>query len=85
MSLIFVMLASAFAQETPAVEDLPVDAPVIYKAVTEVDMTGVDVTAELVKPTGGLITSVRRPVFHSLARIRHDFDAEMLASVDDIH
>lgn len=55
-----------------------------YKARTEIDFEGVDVTGELVKPQGTLLLDRKKANFNPLIRLREDFNAEMKASIDEV-
>lgn len=55
-----------------------------YKARTEIDFEGVDVTGELVKPSGQLLLDRKRANFNPLIRLREDFNTEMMQSIDEV-
>ncbi len=57
---------------------------VTYKARTEIDFEGVDVTGELVKPQGSLILDRQKARFNPLVKLRTDFNPEMTASVSQV-
>lgn len=73
--------ASAFAQDDEGGED---DRKVTYKAKTEIDFEGLDVSGELVKPAGSVVAETKRAAFNPLIRLRMDFNQEMVESVDEI-
>jgi hypothetical protein len=55
-----------------------------YKARTEIDFEGVDVSGDLIKPSGMLLMDVKRKQFNPLIRLREDFNTEMKQSVDEV-
>lgn len=55
-----------------------------YKERTEIDFEGVDVTGELVKPSGALLLDRKKADFNPLIRLRENFDQEMKQSVDEV-
>ena len=55
-----------------------------YKAKTEIDFEGLDVSGELVKPAGSVVAETKRAAFNPLIRLRTDFAQEMVESVDEI-
>ncbi|MCB9663366.1 MAG: hypothetical protein H6732_04580 [Alphaproteobacteria bacterium] len=55
-----------------------------YKQRTEIDFEGVDVSGELVKPSGALLMDVKRSAFNPLIRFRENFNAEMEQSIDEV-
>jgi hypothetical protein len=57
---------------------------VLYKKKTEIDFEGLDVSGELVKPSGMLLLDRKRANFNPLIKLRSDFNEEMSASVDEI-
>jgi hypothetical protein len=75
---------TAFAQDdtTPGTDDS--GQKVLYKKKTEIDFEGLDVSGELVKPSGMLLLDRKRAAFNPLIKIRSDFNEEMAASVDEI-
>jgi hypothetical protein len=76
---------AAFAQDdetTPGTDDA--GQKVLYKKKTEIDFEGLDVSGELVKPSGMLLLDRKRAAFNPLIKIRSDFNEEMAASVDEI-
>ncbi len=77
--LIPALSTSAFAQETDDSGRV-----IKYKARTEIDFEGVDVTGELVKPRGTLLLDRKKANFNPLIRLREDFNAEMKASIDEV-
>ncbi len=76
--------AAALAQDdtTPGTDDS--GQKVLYKKKTEIDFEGLDVSGELVKPSGMLLLDRKRAAFNPLIKIRSDFNEEMAASVDEI-
>lgn len=69
--------SSAFAQDSGKQQ-------VRYKQRTVIDFEGVDVTGELVKPSGALLLDRRKADFNPLIKLRTDFDLEMVQSVDHV-
>jgi len=69
---------SAFAQDETSGRE------VRYKERTEIDFEGVDVTGELVKPSGALLLDRRKADFNPLIKLRTDFNREMKQSVDQV-
>ena len=67
----------AFAQEDE-------ERTVKYKERTEIDFEGLDVSGELVKPSGALLLDRKKASFNPLIRLRTDFNQEMAESVDEI-
>ena len=76
----------AFAQDSSETTAGTDDAgqKVLYKKKTEIDFEGLDVSGELVKPSGMLLLDRKRAAFNPLIKIRSDFNEEMAASVDEI-
>lgn len=72
---------AAFAQDDEESGD---DKKVQYKAKTEIDFEGLDVSGELVKPAGSVVAETKRAAFNPLIRLRTDFAQEMVESVDEI-
>ena len=83
-----VLSAPAWAQDgdetTDFAETNAEGQTVKYKARTEIDFEGVDVTGELVKPEGQLLLDRRQANFNPLIQVRRDFNAEMKASIDEV-
>lgn len=73
--------SAAFAQDDI---DAETGQRIKYKERTEIDFEGVDVSGELVKPSGALLMDVKRNQFNPLIRFRENFDAEMKNSVDEV-
>jgi hypothetical protein len=83
--LVFALLflaPNALAQATPSD---PPEPRVIYSRVTEIDMDQADVNAPVIRPPLDFTQVAMHKGFNPLIKIRHDFDAEMKASVDEIH
>ena len=70
---------TAFAQDTNTA-----GANIKYKERTVIDFEGVDVTGELVKPSGALLLDRRKADFNPLIKLRTDFNLEMKQSVDQV-
>ena len=72
---------AAFAQDEETTDD---GRKIRYKEKTEIDFEGLDVSGELVKPSGALLLDRKRASFNPLIRLRTDFNEEMKESVDEI-
>jgi hypothetical protein len=70
--------APAFAQDEEEGRE------VRYKEKTEIDFEGVDVSGELVKPSGSLLVDRKKAQFNPLIQLRADFNAEMKESVNEV-
>jgi len=79
-ALVATVSGSAFAQE----ETDDSGRAIRYKERTEIDFEGVDVSGELVKPSGTLLLDVKRGQFNPLIRLRENFNDEMIQSVDEV-
>lgn len=79
------LLAAAmlFASGTALAQDTT-GQQVKYKERTVIDFEGVDVTGELVKPSGALLLDRRKADFNPLIKLRSEFNKEMVQSVDQI-
>lgn len=84
IALVAFMLISpaAFAQDEADAES---GRSIKYKERTEIDFEEVDVTGELVKPQGQLISTVRQASFNPMIRVRTEFNEEMRQSVDEVN
>jgi hypothetical protein len=82
VAISFSATASAQDDTTPGTDDS--GQKVLYKKKTEIDFEGLDVSGELVKPSGMLLLDRKRAAFNPLIKIRSDFNEEMAASVDEI-
>jgi len=74
--VLIIFLATALAEEPAPI--------VVYQERTEIDFESLDITGELVKPEGNLITERTEAVFNPLIRLRTDWNEEMSASVNEI-
>ena len=74
------MSLTALAQD----EDGDSNRQVKYKARTEIDFDGVDVSGELVKPSGSLLLDRRKAKFNPLIQLRENFNPEMRESINEI-
>jgi len=74
--VLIILLTTALAEEPAPI--------VVYRERTEIDFESVDITGELVKPEGNLITERTEAVFNPLIRLRTDWNEEMSASVNEI-
>jgi hypothetical protein len=79
-----ISIASLFLLTTAPAAAQSQDNEVIYRQITEIDMTGVNVSATLEGPNGALINQPTRPEFNPMIKLRKDFDAEMERSVDEV-
>ena len=55
-----------------------------YKSRTEIDFEGVDVSGELVKPSGSLLLDRRKAKFNPLIQLRENFNPEMRESINEV-
>ena len=55
-----------------------------YKEKTEIDFEGVDVSGELVKPSGSLLVDRKKAQFNPMIRLRTDFKPEMRESINEV-
>jgi len=74
--VLIIFLTTALAEEPAPI--------VVYQERTEIDFESLDITGELVKPEGNLITERTEAVFNPLIRLRTDWNEEMSASVNEI-
>ena len=74
--IIFFITAIAFGQEE--------DRKIRYQKETEIDFDGLEITGELVKPTGALIVERSGVKFNPLIELRTDWNLEMSRSVNSI-
>jgi hypothetical protein len=74
--VLIILLTTALAEEPAPV--------IVYQERTEIDFESLDITGELVKPEGNLITERTEAVFNPLIRLRTDWNEEMSASVNEI-
>jgi hypothetical protein len=81
IALLSLAAPAAFAQDDEESGD---GKKVQYKAKTEIDFEGLDVSGELVKPAGSVVAETKRAAFNPLIRLRTDFAQEMVESVDEI-
>jgi len=83
-----ILLATLMLTSTAVAQDSEIDEStgrmIKYKARTEIDFEGVDVTGELVKPQGQLLLDRKKASFNPLIRLREDFNAEMKQSLDEV-
>jgi len=73
-----------FAAPALAQEDDAEGRQIKYKERTEIDFDAVDVSGELVKPQGAVISERRKAEFNPLIRLRENFNDEMKRSVDEV-
>lgn len=74
MFLLFVSLFTAQADEN--------DKTIRYQQQTEIDFDALDITGEMVKPQGALISERSHAQFNPLIELRTDFNPEMASSVN---
>ncbi len=80
-----VLLALALLVSAPGLaQDADDDRQIKYKARTEIDFEGVDVSGDLVKPQGQLLLDRRKANFNPLIQLRENFNPEMEQSVDEV-
>ena len=79
---LYSVASPAFAQDEGGEDDS--NREVKYKERTEIDFDGLDVTGELVKPSGALLLDRRKADFNPLIKLRQNFDTEMKQSVDEV-
>jgi hypothetical protein len=65
-------------------EDGDSSRKVQYKERTEIDFEGVDVSGELVKPSGSLLIDRKKAQFNPLITLREEFNDEMKESVNEV-
>lgn len=84
-TLLVVGLSALFVGSAQAQEESTDDGrKVVYKQKTEIDFEGLDVNGELVKPQGALVLDRKKASFNPLIKLREEFNAEMLQSVDEV-
>ena len=76
---IITLLSTLLTLPAFAGDDETVEAQ--YKAVTEIDMGSIDLTATLIKPEVASISESKRPVFAPMIHLRTDFKHEMRESL----
>jgi hypothetical protein len=79
-----VLIASLFVSPLAMAQDAEGEPVIKYKERTEIDFDTVDVSGELVKPQGQLLSERRRASFNPLISIRQDFNQEMRSSVNEV-
>jgi len=79
-----VLFAAALMVSGTALAQDSSESRVKYKERTVIDFEGVDVTGELVKPSGALLLDRRKAQFNPLIKFRRDFNLEMKQSVDQV-
>lgn len=82
--IVVVGLALGYASSPALAQDDEDGRKVVYKARTEIDFEGVDVSGELVKPQGALLLDRKKGSFNPLIRLREEFNQEMDQSVNYI-
>ena len=58
--------------------------PVQYQKVTELEFRDLELSGELVRPSGGLVIVRKEAEFAPLIELRADFSAELEASVGEV-
>ena len=81
---VFVALALLIAAPGLAQDSSDDNRVIRYKARTEIDFEGVDVSGELVKPQGQLLLDRRKANFNPLIQLRENFKPEMEQSIDEV-
>lgn len=85
MNRILGILAASMLFAAPALaQDDEAGRQIKYKERTEIDFEAVDVSGELVKPQGAVISERRKAEFNPLIRLRENFNDEMKRSVDEV-
>lgn len=85
MNRILGILAASVLFATPALaQEEESGRQIKYKERTEIDFEAVDVSGELVKPQGAVISERRKAEFNPLIRLRENFNDEMKRSVDEV-
>ena len=80
----FLLAAALLTSGAAYAQDEDAGRQVKYKERTVIDFEGVDVTGELVKPSGALLLDRRKADFNPLIKLRTDFNLEMKQSVDQV-
>ena len=83
-SLILGTLTLLFTSGVAAAQDEDDGRQVKYKERTVIDFEEVDVTGELMKPSGMLLLDRKKADFNPLIRLRENFNEEMKQSVDEV-
>ncbi|TVQ91784.1 MAG: hypothetical protein EA397_09315 [Deltaproteobacteria bacterium] len=83
-SLPLAALALGALVSTSALAQDDGDRQVKYKERTEIDFEGVDVSGELVKPSGSLLVDRKKAQFNPMIRLRTDFKPEMRESINEV-
>jgi hypothetical protein len=78
------MAFAAFSAPALAQDEDAEGRQVRYKEKTEIDFEGVDVSGELVKPSGSLLVDRKKAQFNPLIQLRTDFNPEMKESVNEV-
>lgn len=79
--LMLALGSTAFAQQDDTTED---GTRIRYKAVTEIEIEGLEIEGQLVGPSHGYVVVRKRASFNPLITLRTDFNAEMSSSVAEI-
>ena len=82
--LAFTLPLALFSSSALAQEVDEQGRKIVYKAKTEIDFEGLELSGELVKPQGALLLDRKRASFNPLIRLRTDFNEEMAESVDEV-
>ena len=80
----WVVLSTAAEERAALAQDDEASRQIKYKERTEIDFEAVDVSGELVKPQGAVISERRKAEFNPLIRLRENFNDAMKRSVDEV-
>lgn len=82
--LLAAAVTGAFAGTAVAQDEEADGRKVTYKQKTEIDFEGLDVSGELVKPSGAMVLDRKKASFNPLIKLRADFNPEMEHSIDEV-
>ena len=82
--LLLVTALGAYAGAAFAQDEEADGRKVQYKQKTEIDFEGLDVSGELVKPSGAMVLDRKKASFNPLIKLRSDFNPEMEQSIDEV-
>lgn len=78
--LMLALGSTAFAQQDTTEDGTRIQ----YKAVTEIEIDGLEIEGQLVGPQHGFVVERKRASFNPLIKLRTDFNAEMSSSVTEV-
>jgi len=84
MKRIFLLLSTLGIYSSVAMAQSESPVRVMYREVTELDLTGFEVQAVVDRPDGTLVVAPPRPTFAPMIVVRMNFDVEMSASLDEV-